>query len=60
VIIVEDDPYFFLQEGEYVPKSLRAARKVNFTKGSEEEEYVASLSPSYLKYAMTYSDITYY
>ncbi|EIN10771.1 PLP-dependent transferase [Punctularia strigosozonata HHB-11173 SS5] len=50
VIIVEDDPYYFLQEGEYVPKEQRVLQSASFTKGKEEEEYVASLAPSYLKF----------
>ncbi|KAF8915874.1 pyridoxal phosphate-dependent transferase [Mucidula mucida] len=47
VIIVEDDPYYFLQEGEYVPKAAR----VNVTQESDEEKFIASLAPSFLKYA---------
>lgn len=47
VIIVEDDPYYFLQEGEYTPKESRA----EVTHESDEEKFIASLSPSFLKYA---------
>jgi len=48
VIIVEDDPYYFLQEGPYTPKSERNAQRG----GSEDDDaaaFVASLAPSYLK-----------
>jgi hypothetical protein len=48
VIIVEDDPYFFLQEGLYIPKSRRANSN-NISTG-DEESYVSSLEPSFLKY----------
>ncbi len=44
---MEDDPYYFLQEGEYVPKAAR----VNVTQESDEEKFIASLAPSFLKYA---------
>ena len=49
IIIVEDDPYYFLQEGPYVPKWKRMARTDRSTK-DEEAAYVASLAPSFLKY----------
>jgi len=48
VIIVEDDPYFFLQEGLYIPKSRRANSN-NISTG-DEESYVSSLEPSFLKF----------
>ena len=46
IIIVEDDPYYFLQEGEYKPKSER----VNATVKHESDKFIASLAPSYLKF----------
>jgi aromatic amino acid aminotransferase I / 2-aminoadipate transaminase len=49
IIIVEDDPYYFLQMGDYVPKSKR--EKINSKGNSDDDErFIASLAPSYLKY----------
>ncbi|KIP08349.1 hypothetical protein PHLGIDRAFT_18957 [Phlebiopsis gigantea 11061_1 CR5-6] len=45
VIIGEDDPYYFLQQGAYKPKSDRGSVTVK----SSEEAYLHGLSPSYLK-----------
>ncbi|GJJ11574.1 hypothetical protein Clacol_005809 [Clathrus columnatus] len=48
IIIIEDDPYYFLQEGIYVPKSLRCAK----TRTQNEDDptvFIKSLTPSYLK-----------
>jgi len=59
VIICEDDPYFILQAGEYIPRNQREinARHASpsfgsATVNSEEEiqEFIDSLVPSYLKY----------
>jgi len=50
IIIVEDDPYFFLQEGPYSPRSQRQTHEVTSEGG--EEEYIASLAPSFVKYAI--------
>ena len=48
IIIVEDDPYFFLQEGIYTPKSQRVS--VRETKRADEEAaFIAGLAPSYVK-----------
>ena len=47
ILIVEDDPYYFLQEGPYQPKSERAYVTVQGI--DEEAAYVASLAPSYVK-----------
>ncbi|KAF9061386.1 pyridoxal phosphate-dependent transferase [Rhodocollybia butyracea] len=44
VIIVEDDPYFFLQEGKYLPKSERVPEPE-----LDDEAFIASLAPSFLK-----------
>lgn len=46
VIIVEDDPYYFLQQGEYKPKSERRTAAVKH----EEDKFLAGLAPSYLKF----------
>ncbi|TFY60507.1 hypothetical protein EVG20_g7392 [Dentipellis fragilis] len=48
VIIVEDDPYFFLQVGPYVPKSERVAEP-NLPAGDEVKQFINSLAPSFLK-----------
>ncbi|KAJ6599100.1 pyridoxal phosphate-dependent transferase [Mycena vulgaris] len=49
-ILVEDDPYFVLQEGLYVPKAQRGHQTQNAGSGLDEEErFIASLEPSYLK-----------
>ncbi|KAJ7700049.1 pyridoxal phosphate-dependent transferase [Mycena rosella] len=47
-ILVEDDPYFFLQEGVYVPKSQRGHQS-HAGSGVDDERFIASLEPSYLK-----------
>lgn len=46
IIIVEDDPYYFLQEGPYILPYRRAL----VPEGSEpsDEEYLRSLAPSFL------------
>lgn len=44
IIIVEDDPYYFLQEGKYIPKSERVSES-----STDDEQFIASLVPSYLK-----------
>lgn len=47
IIICEDDPYFFLQIGEYVPKSVRKHQ----TNDADEDDahFLAGLAPSYLR-----------
>ncbi|KAJ7276368.1 pyridoxal phosphate-dependent transferase [Mycena haematopus] len=45
---VEDDPYFVLQEGPYVPKSERH-NQVNVA-AFDDKKFIASLEPSYLKF----------
>ncbi|KAM5534779.1 hypothetical protein V8D89_011495 [Ganoderma adspersum] len=45
VIIVEDDPYYFLQMGEYAPKAGRAAHG----EFSDPNAWLASLVPSFVK-----------
>ncbi|KAH9055318.1 PLP-dependent transferase, partial [Lactarius vividus] len=48
VIIAEDDPYFFLQIGEFVPKSQRKA-ECEPPAGEEVARFIDSLVPSFLK-----------
>ena len=48
IIIAEDDPYFFLQVGEYVPKSERKAAAAD-NEDDNVARFVASLIPSYLR-----------
>lgn len=47
VIIVEDDPYFFLQQGDYVPKTDRGSESASHL---NDEDWLSSLDPSYLKF----------
>ncbi|KAI5118981.1 hypothetical protein M0805_001120 [Coniferiporia weirii] len=47
IVIVEDDPYYFLQQEPYVPRDERAY--TDDTK-SDEAAYIARLAPSYLKF----------
>ncbi|GJJ07013.1 hypothetical protein Clacol_001211 [Clathrus columnatus] len=48
MLIIEDDPYYFLQEGTYVPKSLRA--KMQSQNEDDPMVFLNSLTPSYLKF----------
>ncbi|KAJ7095348.1 pyridoxal phosphate-dependent transferase [Mycena belliarum] len=49
-ICVEDDPYFVLQEGPYVPKSQRGRQTQDVGTGMDDEErFISSLEPSYLR-----------
>mgnify|MGYP003361628090 FL=1 len=43
ILIVEDEPYYFLQTGDYVPKNERAAIKFN-----SHQEFIDSLATSFL------------
>ncbi|KAK1224386.1 hypothetical protein PQX77_012682 [Marasmius sp. AFHP31] len=45
VIIIEDDPYYFLQSGPYVPKGERGTDALS----TPDEDFIAHLVPSYLK-----------
>ncbi|KAL0949929.1 hypothetical protein HGRIS_009955 [Hohenbuehelia grisea] len=45
VVIVEDDPYYFLQEGQYTHKSSRSISRTE-----SDEEYIDNLVPSFLKF----------
>jgi len=49
IIIAEDDPYFFLQVGEYEPKSQRKAAEREPPAGEEVSRFIDSLVPSYLR-----------
>ncbi|KIY73729.1 PLP-dependent transferase [Cylindrobasidium torrendii FP15055 ss-10] len=46
IIIVEDDPYYFLQQGEYVPRDAR----VDSREEHDAEKFIASLAPSFVKF----------
>ncbi|KAF8076347.1 pyridoxal phosphate-dependent transferase [Lyophyllum atratum] len=48
IIIVEDDPYYFLQAGAYVPPAERSIHS-NFV-ADDDDEYIAQLAPSYLRF----------
>ncbi|KZV76403.1 PLP-dependent transferase [Peniophora sp. CONT] len=48
IIILEDDPYYFLQAGQYVTKDARA-RTSSATTSQSDEEWLASLAPSFLR-----------
>ena len=50
IIIVEDDPYYFLQEGPYTLPSERSGKSEDFAHNDSDEEYIASLAPSFLSY----------
>ena len=46
---MEDDPYFFLQIGEFVPKSQREAKRESESMAGEDVEcFIASLIPTFL------------
>ncbi|KAF5370081.1 hypothetical protein D9758_001083 [Tetrapyrgos nigripes] len=47
IIIVEDDPYYFLQVGPYVLKSERDQEKD--LSSASDDVFIAGLAPSYLK-----------
>lgn len=53
VIIVEDDPYYFLQEGPYVHPAQRPSNADG--KVPTDEKYIMSLTPSFLAYAIFYN-----
>ncbi|KAG8941538.1 hypothetical protein FRC03_004355, partial [Tulasnella sp. 419] len=52
IIIVEDDPYFFLQEGPYVPSAYRRTTTSPSFKDDEEtsKAWIETLSPSFIKF----------
>jgi len=49
VIIVEDDPYYFLQEGVYLPPEDRKNKQKQAVKTSDDPDiFLSQLSPSFL------------
>ncbi|KAG9048757.1 hypothetical protein FS837_012120 [Tulasnella sp. UAMH 9824] len=46
IIIVEDDPYYFLQEGPYAAPAYRQRR----TTADDPESWLSTLAPSFLKF----------
>ncbi|KAG9094722.1 hypothetical protein FS749_011948 [Ceratobasidium sp. UAMH 11750] len=52
VIIVEDDPYYFLQLPEYKRKSERSLRSLvpDVTSAESSKKFLDTLTPSYLKF----------
>ena len=52
IIIVEDDPYYFLQAGTYHPKAERSSTVIQG--GDEDATFIASLAPSFLKWVINY------
>lgn len=54
ILIVEDDPYYFLQEGTYVPRHLRQQIAHDMTEDQANQQFLDSLAPSYLKWAFVY------
>lgn len=46
IIIIEDDPYFFLQQDPYVPKASRSYPKAK----DGDTEFLSKLAPSFLKF----------
>ena len=49
IIIAEDDPYFFLQVGEYVPKSKCKERAAKDDNDDDITRFVTSLIPTFLR-----------
>lgn len=47
---MEDDPYYFLQEGPYTLPSERTGKSNDLVFNDSDEEYIASLAPSFLSY----------
>ena len=47
---MEDDPYYFLQEGPYTPPSERSGKSEDsvLDDSDDSEKYIASLAPSFL------------
>ncbi len=46
VIIVEDDPYYFLQQGQYKARSERSVETIKH----DGDIFLHNLAPSYLKF----------
>ena len=49
IVIAEDDPYFFIQMGKFVPKSQRKAAEDEAPAGEEVSRFIDSLVPSFLR-----------
>ena len=49
IVIAEDDPYFFIQIGEFVPKSQREETKHEPPVGEDVSHFINSLVPSFLR-----------
>ena len=49
-MIIEDDPYYFLQMPQYAPKEVRKTRVSPFD--TDGDSYLRTLVPSYLKQVM--------
>jgi aromatic amino acid aminotransferase I / 2-aminoadipate transaminase len=49
IIIAEDDPYYLLQVGEYVPKSKRKAAAAAAADNDDVADFVRSLVPTFLR-----------
>ena len=48
IVIAEDDPYFFIQMGKFVPKSQRKAAEDEAPAGEEVSHFIDSLVPTFL------------
>lgn len=48
IVICEDDPYYFQQEGKWVPKDGRKSHSASIQE-SDPARYVEGLTPSYLR-----------
>ena len=49
IVIAEDDPYYFLQLGEFVPKSRREVAEREPPAEEEVSHFIDSLVPSFLR-----------
>ena len=49
IVIAEDDPYYFLQLGEFVPKSRRKVAEREPPAEEEVSHFIDSLVPSFLR-----------
>lgn len=54
VIIVEDDPYFFLQCGEYENPNLRP-QAIDGQEKASSQEFIDNLVPSFLRFVQSCS-----
>jgi len=49
IIIVEDDPYYFLQEGDYIPRHVRRDASKGFAMSEANAAFLSSLVPSFTR-----------